>query len=519
MTAGDETGRTMKFKLSAKVFFSFFILTVLSVALMVVFVRFFAVRSFQAYRQQRELDRLTVLAETLAEHYRTKGGWKELSQENRAWMRLVFSSVIRHDQGRPGPEGPGPMKPPSSGPEMEDEEPPDRPSPPWPKGPGGKPPPFPNSKRDQPRFGPRFALFDEQGQYRAGFRGSLEDFQTLPIEVEGRVVGWAGYKLSKRPPNPRDQELLREQTRMFYYVGGSILLLSAVMAWLLSRQLLSPIRRLAEATKALAQRRFETRIEVGSTDELGQLAMDFNAMAQELGEYEARQRRWISDISHELRTPLSVLVGEIEALQDGVRTLDSPSLDSLRTEADRISKIVADLHDLSLIEANGLVMPKGPVRPLSVLAAALDRFKGRLEKNGLEVSLTVEPGADVTIAGGIDRLSQLFANLLENVLRYANKPGRLWIRQGLAPGWVVIDLEDSGPGVPEESLPHLFERLYRVDNSRSRSTGGSGLGMAICKTIVQGHGGTIKAENSPRGGLRIEIRLPLEPAAPSDQKP
>ncbi len=302
---------------------------------------------------------------------------------------------------------------------------------------------------------------------------------------------------------------LKQQTQALYLIGGAILVLAAIVAFLLSRHLLAPIRKLTAGTQALAAREFGTRIEVESGDELGQLAADFNTMAQTLEQYERQRQQWISDIAHELRTPLSILSGEVEALQDGVREVNSVTLDSLRAEARHLSKIVNDLHELSLADAGVLSIKKEPLDPVPVLKETLSHFQTRFEENQITVENRAGNDPPTNIIGDADRLQQLFSNLLENTLRYADSPGTLQIWQERTENRLTLFFEDSGPGVPAEALERLFDRLYRVDKSRSRTQGGSGLGLSICKSIVTAIGGEIRAVNGPSGGLRIEIELPL----------
>lgn len=289
----------------------------------------------------------------------------------------------------------------------------------------------------------------------------------------------------------------------------NILILAAVVSFILSKHLLTPIRQLTIGTKALTSLEFETTINVRTGDELGQLASDFNVMAQTLKRYEQMRKQWISDISHELRTPLSILRGEIEAIQDGIREANRETMDSLCSEVVYISKIVDDLHQLSLAETRALHFKNELVNPVHVLRDTLRFFHARLLSQQITVQDNLMSTDNIGILGDADRLTQLFSNLTENTLRYARSPGTLKIWDIHTKTRLALYFEDSGPGVPEESLERLFDRLYRVDKSRSRAKGGSGLGLAICRNIVETQGGEIRATNAPCGGLRIEIVFPL----------
>jgi two-component system sensor histidine kinase BaeS len=286
------------------------------------------------------------------------------------------------------------------------------------------------------------------------------------------------------------------------------LLLAVLVTSLLSRQILAPVRELAKASRALTSRRFDTRIKVRSKDEFGDLATDFNNLAEALERYEQMRRQWLADISHELRTPLAILRGEIEAMQDGVREITPEALESLHFEVMHVGRIVHDLQELSRLESHPFQAELTAVHPLEVLDETLRSYSARFEKQELHLETEGRDLEGVTIRADADRLKQLFANLLENALRYVRAPGVLKIWPELKAGRLFLSFEDSGPGVPEESLPRLFDRLYRVDQARSRAQGGSGLGLAICKSIVESFGGEITASQAAAGGLRITMVFP-----------
>ena len=296
---------------------------------------------------------------------------------------------------------------------------------------------------------------------------------------------------------------------MFYYLVVAGIIILAGASFILSRHLVAPIRKLTEGTRELTSFNFQKRINVNTSDELGQLAADFNIMARTLERSEQMQQQWISDIAHEMRTPLSILLGEIEAMQDGVRKMDRDTLDSLRSEVLYLRKIVNDLHDLSMIESGTLKFKKSPISLIEGLKGTLKLFQTRLNKRQMTVMDELDISRDYFVKGDPDRLKQVFSNILENTLRYPDVPGILKVWQDREEDNIIIYFEDSGPGVPEKSLELLFDRLYRVDPSRNRSRGGSGLGLAICKNIIEHHEGKITAENGPSGGLRVRIKLPL----------
>ena len=227
-------------------------------------------------------------------------------------------------------------------------------------------------------------------------------------------------------------------------------------------------------------------------------------------DYGENMETFCGKIAHELRAPLSILRGEIEALQDGIREASSQRLESLHDEVVHISKIVSNLHDLSLAESAALHVKRYPVNLVFVVRSCLYKFQGIFARRGIVIVDELGDTETLTIPGDKDRLTQVFSNILENTLRYTDSPGCLTVRQICATGSVLLLFADTKPTVPTEALDHLFDRLYRVDKSRSRAHGGSGLGLSICKTIIEAHDGTITAQHAATGGLQIEIMLPLQ---------
>jgi two-component system sensor histidine kinase BaeS len=483
----------MKFKLSYKIFVAFTLTSLMVVALMAGIMRFYVARNFTDYVNKSLLERYSDVAAALAAEYQTHKGWQTLKNNPGRWEEILRSSLPRKvfDLRRRPPRPPD-IEIKRSGDSAQD-----------------VPPPVP-PKRIQ-RLVRRLAVFDADKQHIAGGRArvSYDGYTLQEITVSGNTAGWLGLHKREQLADPLVVRFLKQQSQMLYIIGGGILLLAAIVSFVLSKHLLAPIRKLTAGTQALKSRQFDTRIEVESRDELGLLAADFNTMAQTLEQYERLRQQWISDIAHELRTPLSILSGEVEALLDGVREVSPETLDSLRSEARHLSKIVNDLHELSLADAGVFSIKKEPVDPVPVLNETLRHFRTYFEENQIAVENSVKNDAPITVIGDADRLQQLFSNVLENTLRYTDSPGTLRIRQERTEKRLTLLFEDSGPGVPEEALERLFDRLYRVDKSRSRTQGGSGLGLSICKSIVNAFGGEIRAARAASGGLRIEIELPI----------
>ena len=482
----------MRFKLSYKIFTTFTLMALLVVALLVGLVRFYVARNFADYVNRSLLERYSEVADALVAEYQTHKGWQVLKDNPERWHELLQATLPRRDFNPDKTfQQPAEFENLISGSNTQ-------------KNPSQRP-----SRRIQ-RLAHKLALFGADKQHITGGRArvSYDGYTLQAIAVDGQTVGWLGLHKKEHLANPLAVGFLTQQSHMLYIIGGGILLLAAIVAFLLSKHLLKPVQKLTAGTQALTSRQFDTRIEVDSKDELGQLAADFNTMALTLEKYERMRRQWISDIAHELRTPLSILRGEIEALRDGVRKVNRDALESLSSEARHLSEIVNDLHELSLADTGELSMKKVPINLAAVLKETLGRFEQGFAEKQIKIENNLENQHPVTIPGDADRMRQLFSNLVKNTLRYADAPGILKIGQECNANRLILFFEDSGPGVPEGELDLLFDRLYRVDRSRSRAQGGSGLGLSICKSIVNALGGEIRATNGNSGGLRIEIELP-----------
>ena len=473
-------------KLVYKLFAAFLFTSMLIVALMAGIMQYFASEHFADYIAKAEMVRLTGIREVLKAEYRQNNGWDHIRNN-----RLLWDQIIREHQPEGSEDEPlahtGP--PPPGMPRYED---PSKPLPP-----------------SAPILTRRLTLYDDEQRFVIGRRELPHNQDIREIAIGGRTIGWLGLSRSRVLTNHLQLQFIFEQTKARVLIGGSILIFIAIIAFALSRHLLRPIQQLAAGAHALALRQFDTRLDVQSTDELGTLATHFNMMASTLERYEFMRRQWITDISHELRTPLTVLRGEIEVALDGVRDMRREKLESIHTEVMLLSKIIDDLHTVTIIESEALTMTKKPVDVVAIAANILGGFQFKFSDKGIEVQRDLTKNGEGIVMGDPDRMAQVFSNIYENSLRYTDPPGILRILSEKRSGSLLLCIEDSAPGVPDSAMPFIFDRLYRVDPSRSRKEGGSGLGMAIIKSIVDGHHGKITVSPSQLGGLRIEITLPL----------
>jgi two-component system sensor histidine kinase BaeS len=335
------------------------------------------------------------------------------------------------------------------------------------------------------------------------------DANLRPITNNGRTVGYIGLLAPRHFLNPRQVGFLRQQKSTLLFATLGMALVVAIFSVPLARRLVRPVRSMAAATRELASGKYAVRVPVDSSDELGQLARDFNEMALTLEKNEKARRQWVADISHELRTPLSVLIGEIEALLEGVRATTPDAVRSLHAEARRLHRLVDDLYQLSLSDLGALTYRKEDLDLTDLLRDSIEPYLAEFSRKGIAVAAEIPEEDNLCVFADQERMRQLFTNLLDNSLKYTDSGGRLAIRLARRNNKAAIDFEDSAPGVAEPEMERLFDRLYRVETSRNRASGGAGLGLAICKNIVEAHGGAISAHPSSFGGVRISVTIPL----------
>lgn len=362
---------------------------------------------------------------------------------------------------------------------------------------------------------PHLLLLDENRQIIFGDPEALPLANLNPIQVDGQVVGYLGVTSRQELSERADQLFVQSQGSTFFLFAVVLVVISTLIALPVSSYLVKPIQDLVAGTRVLAAGDYSLRLPVRGSDELSLLSNDFNTLARSLDQNQTVRRQWIADISHELRTPLAILRGELEAAQDGIRPLNPESVNSWHQEVVHLNTLVNDLHELSMSDLGALVYEKEKVNLLNLLDQSLEMFNNLITKHSINVSMDVSTLKDkkhIFVFGDPQRLRQLFDNLLQNTCRYTNEGGRLKISVREESDCVIIEWSDSEPGVRDQDLDNLFTRLYRIEPSRNRKKGGSGLGLAICKNIVDAHEGTIKAEHSSMGGLKLIIKLPRRQA-------
>lgn len=375
---------------------------------------------------------------------------------------------------------------------------------------GRRPPPPPPREAPPPRHDgppPRHALYDIDGSRVVGGGFKREDADMFPIEFGGVVVGELWVKKLAEVTDDADLAYLRRQAATTGWLILCLIPLLALIAWLLARHLLRPVRDLSRAAQDLGKGRYELDLPERGGDELAALARSFNHLGHVLANTEQARRRWVADISHELRTPLAVLRGEIEAILDGIRKPTEENLASLHQEINGLNRLVNDLYELALSDAGALQYHMEDVSLRDLVHETTSLFEVVLAEKNLQLRCEL-PKEPALVQADARRIQQLITNLLENSRRYTDPDGTVLISLTRDDHSWFLRVEDSAPSVSEEGCRLLFERFHREEGSRSREFGGAGLGLSICRNIAEAHRGKIEAAPSSLGGVAVTLTLP-----------
>lgn len=465
----------MKLSITGKLFVAFLFTILLVVVTMAISVRLSFQSGFLDYVNRVEVERLESLVISIGDEYQKNGSWQFVKFKHGIWDRLINPFLndrrgINYTSER-----------------LE----------------GDK-----SGTHDFTDLGLRLAILDEEKAFVAGNRNYGRNAVHRPIYSAGKQVGWLSITPSTALTDTVDIQFKEQQNTAALLISIASIFFAALIAVLLSRNLMSPVRKLVTATRTLKAGNLGKRIEVTSVDEIGQLQSDFNSLAETLERNEQARRQWFADISHELRTPMAVLLGEVEAIQDEIRKPDKQNLQSLHNEIERVNQLIDDLYQLSLSDIGALEYNKDELDIADVIQDVLSSFDEKIRQRAISVSLDCDKGRFGTVLADHQRLRQLFANLLQNTLRYTDAGGQLALSCETVGDKVIVHWQDSAPGVSKEVLGRLFERLYRAEGSRNRVNGGAGLGLAICSSIIEGHNGSISAQHSPLGGVWFSVMLP-----------
>jgi signal transduction histidine kinase len=372
---------------------------------------------------------------------------------------------------------------------------------------------------------------DTSNQSTGKSSGTLSIQNSVPLQVSGQTIGTLyldidgtgmgrGYmggrgmmSTTTSVQSPEGDFLGR--TNSYLWIAGIIAIIVALLLGIfLTRQITRPLRALNTGAKHISEGDLSHRVKIHSRDEIGQVAESFNNMAFKLENSEQSRRQLVSDVAHELRTPLTIIQGTVDGIEDEVFLPDKEHLDSIKEQTTLLTHLVNDLRDLSLAESGQLKLELQPTNMVELVQRKLSQFQFSAQKKNIRLNLGDFPKLP-EIKIDSKRIEQVLGNLLSNAIRHTPEDGQITISLRMAPSEdkarkndLIIAIADTGEGIAAEHLPHLFDRFYRVETSRSRSDGGVGLGLSIVKQMVQAHGGHVWAESQLGHGSTFYVALP-----------
>jgi len=286
-------------------------------------------------------------------------------------------------------------------------------------------------------------------------------------------------------------------------------LVALIASLIISRNIVAPVRLMTSASGRIAEGHYDERVELQGSDELSQLAKSFNQMAEQLEQIESMRRQLIGDVAHELRTPLTAIKGSVEALMDGVLPASDETYLQIHAEAERLSHLVDDLQELSRVESRAVQLKIHPADSTALVQTVSKRLQHQFDEKRVTLTPSL-PHDPIIVLADEDRIIQVLTNLIGNALQYTPENGAVTVSIEREKNEARISVRDTGFGIPAEYLKHIFDRFYRVDKSRSRAHGGSGIGLTIAKHLVEAHGGKIWAESAGENkGSVFIFTLPL----------
>ncbi len=337
-------------------------------------------------------------------------------------------------------------------------------------------------------------------------RPNFEPF--VPINTNNTIVGFVHTMPIPNAP-AINQAALQESNNINLLIAATVAGAVAVgLSYILARTVTAPLASLTRAAKKLAKGDLSQRVHIAERGEIGELAEAFNMMAASLERNEQLRRNMVSDVAHELRTPLTNIRGYLEAMQDGLLEPKPELLASLYEETMLVNRLINDLQQLALAEAGQLHIEIAPVDIRHTIEQAVQALNADARKKAIRLEISLAQDLPLVKADS-ERVGQVLRNLISNAIKYTPPQGTIQVSSYATNHAVYIAVQDSGPGIPQEALPYIFERFYRVDSSRNRKTGGHGLGLAIAKQLVQLMGGTIAVESAEGRGSIFTFALPI----------
>lgn len=357
--------------------------------------------------------------------------------------------------------------------------------------------------------GYRLSVTDVSGRPLAGAKELPRPRAEARVVASGRRVGTVAVApISGQVLTGEDRVLRARLDRLHMLAGGLALLLGLLVAAVFAPALARPLRRLTAAARQMESGHLDTRVTPRGAPELRDLGHALNRLAETLEQEERVRRDAAADVAHELRTPLAAIVSRIEAARDGVLPDEEANLGAMHTEALRLTRLVEDLGRLAEAQQPGLTLRKERIDLHQLVQERTDEYRGFMEAKGIDLEQRLERAE---AHGDRGRVIQIVDNLLSNALRYTDPGGTVTVELRQSDGEAVLDVTDTGIGITGEDLPYVFERFWRGERSRARSTGGAGIGLAIVRELVRAHDGRIDVQSRPGEGSRFHVVLPVAP--------
>jgi signal transduction histidine kinase len=350
-------------------------------------------------------------------------------------------------------------------------------------------------------------VYDERNQRVGTALSNSEHDNALPIEVQGATVGYLLLGAQGRGTlATNEQDFLDQLQRTLLIAAVMAATLGIVIGVVISRTVSRPLSQLAQAARAFAAHHWDQRVKISGTEEVAEVSLAFNDMADSLQHAETLRRNLMADVAHELRTPLTVLQGNLRAMLDGVYPLERGEIATLYDETRLLNRLVDDLRELALAEAGQLKLNLQPIDLAALIGSTVANFMPVAEERGL--TLAAELDRVVTVVADSDRVGQVLRNLIANALWHTPPQGQVTIETQPIDCVMRVTVTDTGEGIVPEDVPHVFDRFYRSDKSRARLSGGSGLGLAIAKSLIEAMGGQIGVDSELGKGSRFWFTLP-----------
>ncbi|MDI3547833.1 MAG: hypothetical protein PWR10_1485 [Halanaerobiales bacterium] len=334
--------------------------------------------------------------------------------------------------------------------------------------------------------------------------------RSYDLTIKGEKIGRVFISSPEQPGllTARDRYFTERINKAILWAAGLIALVTILVSIYFSRRLSRPLLEMSEATQKIAEGRFEQRINVSGSDELGRLGIAFNEMAGKLEHLEKIRQESTSDLAHELRTPLTTMRSYLEAMEDGVIPPSKENISSLHSELMRLVRLVNRLGELAEVEGKIINLKKEELNLLDLVERVGERFLPLAGEKGIDFRVRAEDRG-LIINGDQDSIEQIFSNLFSNAIKYTNPGGKIEVSLEKKNDRVRVVVKDTGIGIAREDLPYIFERFYRADKSRSRGTGGTGIGLTLTKKLVEAHDGQIFVRSKLGEGTEFTILFPL----------